>query len=198
MIDPGIIAAIVALVASLIAAYISISGQRSLKLLEAELEQKQESAEFLAEKLTQFYLPVMVHLSATKTLYDRFFEAGEDEKKAIKHELRLHNTEIRERLMDFSIYLESDAPEDKVDQMVEHLIQWEIVYKLKYEYKVYDGPVFAGVEAFGFRGFPPGGVIDEYFGRKVKDLRERYHKRLEEGSQVRDRAPGTTSSSRST
>lgn len=86
--------------------------------------------------------------------------------------------------MNASIYIEPDAPEARIEQLLEHLVQWEIVYKLKYEYKVYEGPVFAGIDKFGFRGFPKkketdNEGIDEYFRRKVKELKTRHHERLE-------------------
>jgi hypothetical protein len=51
---------------------------------------------------------------------------------------------------------------------------------LKYEYKVYEGPVFAGIERFGFRGFPRDEDVDGYFSCKMKELKERHHQRLKE------------------
>ena len=179
MFSPPVIASVVALVASISAAVISIWGKRSYTRLEQKIARERESAEFIAEKLTKFYLPMLMHLASTKKLFDRFLKAESDERSAIEHELRGHNGTIRETLMKSSIHLEKDAPEDMVERLLEHLIQWEIVYKLKYIYKVYDGPVFAGIEKFGFCDFPTDLRLDQYFKRKVEELRGRYHERLE-------------------
>lgn len=122
-----------------------------------------------------------MHLATTKKLFDRYFKAGKDEKTAIEHELRLHNATVRDCLMASSIYLEADAPKEMINELLEHLIQWEIVYKLKYEYKVYDGPVFAGIKEFGFCGFPDMDV-DGYFKGKVDELKERYQCRFSESA----------------
>lgn len=180
----AIITSSLALIASVFATVFSYASQKRLKILEAEYRARAESAEFLAAKLDRFYLPIAMHLSTTKKLFDRFFAAGEAEKRAIEHELREHNSKVRESLMNASIYIEPDAPEARIEQLLEHLVQWEIVYKLKYEYKVYEGPVFAGIDKFGFRGFPKkeekdNEGIDEYFRRKVKELKTRHHERLE-------------------
>lgn len=184
MSDPEVVAAIitsiVSLVASLFAAYLAIAGQKRLRLLEAEYERKAESAEFLAAKLDHLYLPVSMNLAATNKLFSRFREADENERTAIEHELREHNAKIRECLMNASIYIEPDAPDGMIERLLEHLIQWDIVYKLKYEYKVYGGPVFAGIEQFGFRGFPRDEDVDGYFRRKMKELKDRHHQRLRE------------------
>ncbi len=177
-----IITSIVSLIASLIAAYLAVVGQKRLKLLEAEYERKAELAEFLAAKLDRLYIPVSMNLAATQKLFKRFKEADEDERTAIEHELRAHNARIRECLMNATIYIESDAPEGMIERLLEHLLQWDIVYRLKYEYKVYDGPVFAGIEKFGFRGFPRDEDVDGYFKRKMKELKERHHQRLKEDS----------------
>lgn len=186
--DVKIIVAIVTSVFSLIgaafAALFSFTSQKRLKRLESELKQRAESADFLAAKLDKFYLPMSMHLRANDKLFKRFFKAGGKEKEAIEHEWREHNSKVREYLMNSAIYVEPDAPEADLDALLEHLIQWDIVYKLKYEHEVYDGPVFAGIEDFGFRGFPrkkpdEGENIDEYFRRKVNELRSRHHQRLQ-------------------
>jgi hypothetical protein len=171
--EPEIIASLVALVASLAAAVIALRGQRGLRLLEEELKRREESLEYLAKQLSELYIPVSMNLAATNVLFHRFFEAPEEEKAAIEHELRIHNLTIREVLIGRSFYLEVEAPEDLLEDLLEHLIQWEIVYKLKYEYKVYSGPVFAGIKDFGFRGFPQG--ADKYFREGAKRLKMRYN-----------------------
>ena len=177
-IDVEIVVAIVALTASIFAAVITVSGEKRLRLLEEQLKQQERISEFEEEKLTQLYLPITMHLMATGSLFKRYFKAGEDEKIAIEHEMRIHNTAIRELLINAALYLDDDSPDEMVDKLLEHLIQWEIVYKLKYEYKVYAGPVFAGIDQFGFRGFPKELNPDRYFGDKVKQLKAQHAKRL--------------------
>lgn len=174
--QPEIIASIVALVASLAAALIALRGERSVRMLEAELKRREESLDYLGNQLSELYVPVSMNLAATNALFERFFEAEEEEKRAIEHELQGHNRAVREILMSRSIYLEADAPSELVEAYLEHLIQWEIVYKLKYEYHVYEGPVFAGIGKFGFKGFPEG--IDEYFREGLRRLKDRYNSQL--------------------
>jgi hypothetical protein len=179
----AVVTSTLSLIVALFAAIFSFVSQKKLKLIEAESRQQAESAEFLAAKLDKFYLPVSMHLSTTQKLFARFSDADQAEKMAIEEELRAHNTKVRELLMGASMYLEPDAPEATLKALLEHLIQWDIVYKLKYEYKVYDGPVFAGIKKFGFRGFPrkerdEDEGIDQYFDRKVRELRSKHHGRL--------------------
>jgi hypothetical protein len=121
-----------------------------------------------------------MRLSATGKLFDRYFEAAEDGKVAvaIEHEMRIHNTAIRELLMNAALYLDDDSPDGMMDKLLEHLIQWDIVYKLKYEYKVYDGHVFAGIVQFGFRGFPRELNPDRYFSDKGKQLKTQHARRM--------------------
>jgi hypothetical protein len=180
----AVVTSALSLIAALFATVFSFISQKNLKLIEAESRQRVESAEFLAAKLDKFYLPVSMHLATTQKLFDRFFKAEKAEQTAIEEELRTHNTKVRELLMNSSLYLEPDAPESDLEALLEHLIQWDIVYKLKYEHKVYNGPVFAGIEEFGFRGFPKkkdkkDEGIDQYFDRKVRELRTKHHGRLQ-------------------
>lgn len=175
----NIIVAIIALIASVFATVTTVVSQRNIKILERKIRRQEESDQFIAQKLEKFYLPVQLQLATTKKLFDRFFIAGEQEKEAIEHELLLHNSKIRDCLMSSSIFLEDDIPPGMIDALLEHLIQWEIVYKLKYEYKVYEGPVFAGIKEFGFCGFPQMDV-DGYFKRKVSILKEKHHQRFQE------------------
>ena len=181
--DPTLIVALIGaalgLVGTASAATIGFFGQRALHTQAAKFALSQESEGFIAEQLDHLYLPVAMRLAATKVLFDRYFESStaDAEKEAIEHELRIHNAEIRDRLMLELKYLEPDAPTELTVELLEHLIQWETVYKLKYEYRVYEGPVFAGIDEFGFRGFPQG--ADVYFNTKMKELRERRHQRVQ-------------------
>jgi hypothetical protein len=181
----AMVTAVIAAVAATTSAVVSYVGTRDIRRLEARQALERQGAEFIAERLTKLYVPVTMHLAATKVLFTRYFEASTtaQEKVAIEHELRFHNKEIRERLMQWSVYVESRpkecgselAPDDLMRQLLGHLIQWETVYRLKYEYKVYEGPVFTGIKDFGFRGFPEG--ADEYFQCTERVLREQMHAR---------------------
>ena len=100
--------------------------------------------------------------------------------EAIEKELKIYNSENRRIIMNHSIYLEPDpetpgAPNERAIQLLEHLIQWETVFDLKYEHKVYDGPVYAGIDLFGANEFPQG--VDKYFTDKMRDLRQELHDR---------------------
>lgn len=179
----AVIAAIIAALASIGSVFFTARGQRELKRRDEAFKRSLERHQFVAEKLEKLYLPVSMHLRSTKALYDRYFEASTsaEEKEAIEHELKAHNRAIRECLMDRSAFLEPDAPEAFTTGLLEHILQWEIVYALKYEHKAYSGPVFAGISDFGYREFPKeeinGQGIDEYYSGAVKQLRGRLHER---------------------
>jgi len=183
--------AAIAACAAIVSAVVSYQSARDVRAFEASQALDRERADFLAERLTKLYVPVTMHLAATKALFNRYFEetTTPQEKVAIEHEQRVHNKEIRERLMQWSVYVESRpkecgadvSPDVLVRQLLEHLIQWETVYRLKYEYKVYGGPVFAGIETFGLRGFPTG--VDTYFQCTEQALRDQMHVRSRLASQ---------------
>lgn len=170
--------------ASIVAAYISYRGAKDTRKLEAQLRESREATEFVGEKLRNLYVPISMHLTVTKALYKRHTleDPSDEEKRAIEHEQQHHNAEIRDRLLEYSEYLEPPSPEDPVNidelttELLEHLIQWETVYQLKYEYEVYDGPVYAGIGRFGVRDFPDG--VDEYFTETTQRLRRELHQQL--------------------
>jgi hypothetical protein len=168
-------AAIVAAVAAVVGAVVSAIENRSLQRLQERFVQRQESAQFLRDKISKLYMPVSMHLQITKQLFDRYFESTitEEEKLAIEHAMREHNRAVREALISEFVYLEPDAPAAASTELLEHLTQWETVYRLKYESRTYDGPVFAGIRQFGFRGFPSG--ADTYFARRTEELRALLH-----------------------
>lgn len=172
-----IVTAIIAATATIIAAALSVIARRSIRRLEERFEREQESARFLSEQLTKLYLPVSMHLRATRALADIHYAAGEPTKGEIEHALQQHNSAILKVLMNWSMYLDSDAPDTVTSDLLEHLLQWESVYKLKYEYKVYDGPVWEGIRRYGYRKFPDG--VDVYFHEKTEELRRALHDRLQ-------------------
>jgi hypothetical protein len=181
--SPEIIASIFAGIAAIIAAGVALVGQRTAHRLELAFQQSRAADTFQEERLLKFYLPIARRLQLTKKLFHRYGQAGADEKVAIEHEMRRHNARIARTLIDDSIYLEPDAPEEQIDQLTAHLLQWEIVYQLKYKHQVYQGPVFAGISEFGFQGHPG---LDDYFADAVKRLRRRHHDRLKTSAGNRD------------
>lgn len=82
--------------------------------------------------------------------------------------------------------MDPGGPTKDVDDLIEHLQQWDSVYRLKYTEGTYSGPVFAGIRQFGFKGFPrpdretpPRQALDVYFKQKAELLRNEIHRRLE-------------------
>ena len=176
----SLIAAIVAAISAVLAAGIAAYSAYSVGAAQERFAERQAGADFLAERLTNLYVPVSMHLVATKALFDRFGEANVSaaEKTALEHELRFHNNEIKRILLESSVYAvpshgSSPGADQLLSDLLEHLVQWETVYKMKYEYKVYEGPVFAGIKEFGFRGFPEG--ADAYFHTTETQLRQKLH-----------------------
>ena len=170
-------AAIIAAVAAVSSTVVSAMTSRSIRRREELFAMRQESGEFLREKISKLYMPVAMRIRVTGQLFDRFFASTttSEEKTAIEHAMREYNKAIQETLMAEFAYLEPDAPKEATTDLMQHLIQWENVYRLKYEYGVYDGPVFAGIKRFGYQSFPPG--ADEYFIRRTEELRDLLHTR---------------------
>jgi len=170
-------AAIIAAAAAVSATVVTAVANRSLRRLRERFTRHQESVQFLQDKISRLYVPMAIHLRITKQLFLRY-TAGvttEHEKTLIEHALREFNGTVRETLVAGFHYLEPDAPREATTDLLEHLIQWENVYKLKYESKTYDGAVFAGIAPFGYRGFPQG--ADQYFVERAEELRELLHAR---------------------
>jgi hypothetical protein len=63
-----------------------------------------------------------------------------------------------------------------VTQLLTHLAQWDVVYRLKHDAKAYEGPIYAGIERFGYLAFPRGpcGADSVFFGG-LRELRARLH-----------------------
>lgn len=179
----SVVVAIIAAIASGVGAGISVYGSYSVERLKEEYARTRESATFIQDQIKLFYQPISMHLIVTKGLFSRLLETtNEREKVAIEKLMRKHNSSVRDLLMNGAIYLEPGTPEAVSSGLLEHLVQWEVVYQLKYEYGVYKGPVFAGIEEFGFRGFPsevPGfKSVDEYYLKTTEKLKEKLHRRV--------------------
>lgn len=183
-----IVAAGVAAFAALVAAGIAAVTALYVRRRDRQLLKAQQSTDFLQAQLDNIYLPVAISLSITNQLFDRYFQSTttDSEKEVIEHAWKLHNSEAFERLTRYQVYMDPGGPTKDVDDLIEHLQQWDSVYRLKYTEGTYSGPVFAGIRQFGFKGFPrpdretpPRQALDVYFKQKAELLRNEIHRRPE-------------------
>jgi hypothetical protein len=120
-----------------------------------------------------------------------FGKASPEEKTIIEHAWKRHNDIIFSLISEGSIYLDPKAPEEITKDLLEHILQWNNVYHMKYIDRTYDGPVFAGIAKFGYKPFPKGEKIyfnketkekglDGYFNDKSKDLKNELYEQLKD------------------
>jgi hypothetical protein len=181
--NTAVLAAVIALVGTVAVALVTYHQTFTIEQLDQEFSRYQQSTTFSRDKLTNFYQPMTMYLAVTEGLYARYLQANDDsEKTEIEHSMRLYNSRIRELLSTQTHFLEPDAPEPVWKDLLKHLVQWDIVYQLKYKYKTYDGYVFAGIKQFGFIGFPKKvegyESVDDYYEKTTRKLRAKLHKRL--------------------
>jgi hypothetical protein len=169
--------AVIAAITSVGATLVTVRSSRSLRHIEEQFKRQQESAQFLNERLGKLYLPVSMHLSATRILANTHYGADEHTIEEIEHALNYHNKAIIDSLMNWTVYLDPDAPESASTGLLQHLLQWQTVYKLKYEYKQWDKPVWDGLRFFQYSQFPDG--ADVFFHQRTTELRQLLHNRLD-------------------
>jgi hypothetical protein len=167
-----IIVATIAALTSIAAAVISARTNLSVRKSQVQYEDQQKSRAFLNEQLKNLYLPVSMHLSATRVLADTHYGAEGDLLRDIEAAMHLHNSAIVEALMTWSLYLDPDAPSSASAALLAHLLQWETVYRLK-ERGQWDGPVWDGIRYFGYSQFPDGAA--EYFAGATVRKRQQLH-----------------------
>lgn len=185
------VSAMIAAIAAIISSIVAYRSSRHVAILNNRFSIEKETNQFREKQLSSLYFPMHVNLMATNALFDRYFEKSvtDEEKSIIEHAWKRHNDEIFKILTENSVYLEVDAPREVTSDLLEHIIQWNSVYEMKYIDKTYNGPVFSGISKFGFRGFPKGKKvyfneskktegIDGYFSDKTKSLRESLYSRL--------------------
>ncbi|MGH9848140.1 MAG: hypothetical protein ACREEM_56375 [Blastocatellia bacterium] len=150
-----IIVAIISAATAVTAAIVSAAAQRSVKRIEQRFEGAKRSLAFRSDQLAKLYLPVSMHLRATRALATTHYDADEDTRTEIEHALHEHNKVIVECLLSSSMYLEPDAPDAASVELLEHLLQWETLYKLKYQSKpVFSHPIWAEIRRLGYTKFP--------------------------------------------
>ncbi len=176
-----LLAASLGFVAAVVATIISLYIKRS----DQAIAKRQRTTDFLKDQLDYLYLSVSNNLAITKQLFDRYSQADDDEEEMIEHAWMIQNSSVLESLTKYQIYLDPDAPKPDIDQLIRHLVQWELVYRLKYEKGTYTGHVFAGIGKFGGVKFPrpeeevpARESLDGYFGRRSEELRKEIHSRL--------------------
>ena len=170
-----ILVAAIAAVASIAATVISARNARSLHESEERFKNQQQSAEFLNEQLKNLYLPVSMHLAATSVLAKTHYGADEETVSDIEKALHVHNRAIIDALMNWTLYLDPDAPESATTGLLGHLLQWETVYEMKMRQQ-WDAPVWDGIRHFGYDKFPDGAA--EYFVRETDQKRKLLSDRL--------------------
>jgi hypothetical protein len=169
---------------SVIVALLTVEGSLILHRVQEGARREVTSAEFVCQKYVRFFLPMASNLIVTRSLFQRLgaLSPSDPEWVAIEHLMSKHNAEIRRLLLAESSYLDPDAPEAVFSELLEHLVQWQIVYQLKYEYKAWNGPVFAGIKKFGWKGFPRTvekfGSVDDFYLTRTRELRREVHEHL--------------------
>lgn len=187
----AMLAALIAAATGIVSSIIAGNANKSVKKLENQFLKENESNTFREKQLSDLYFPMHVHLTITQALFKRFFEknTSESEKENIEHTWKHHNSEMFNILTKNSGYLDVDAPNEVTQDLVEHILQWNIVYNMKYVDKKHTGPVFSGTSQFGFRGFPKGKSVysnsetgsegvDGYFKDKTESLRILLHSKI--------------------
>ena len=180
------LSAIVAALAAVLASILSYHSNKTVAIINNKYLKERQTSEFRKKQISNLYFPMHVNLVASNALFVRYFEdsTADEEKLIIEHAWKKHNDAIYILLMENSVYLDVDAPSEVTEDLLEHIIQWNSVYEMKYVDKTYEGAVFSGIKKFGFRGFPKG--KDVYFNTIVAW-------KLESPGVVQDIAPSNVS-----
>ena len=150
-----IIVAIISAATALTAAIVSTVAQRGVKRVEQRFEGAKRSFAFRSDQLAKLYLPVSMHLRATRALATTHYDADEGTRTEIEHALHEHNKVIVECLLNSSMYLEPNAPDAASVELLEHLLQWETLYRLKYQSKpAFSDPIWAAIRRLEYSKFP--------------------------------------------
>ena len=172
-----IVVAIISAAAAVTAAIVSAAAQRAVKRIEARFEGTKRSLAFRSDQLAKLYLPVSMHLRATRALATTHYNADEGTRQEIEHALHEHNKAIVECLLNASMYLEPDAPDAASIEVLEHLLQWETLYKLKYQAKpAFADSIWAEIRRLGYTKFPEDAA--EHFHVTASRIRKGLHGEL--------------------
>jgi len=176
-VDIPVLIAVISAAAAITAAVVSAVAQRGVKRIEQRFEGAKRSLAFRSDQLKKLYLPVSMHLRATRALATTHYDADEDTRREIEHALHEHNKVIVDCLLSSSMYLEPDAPDEASSDLLEHLVQWETLYKLKYQPKpAFAQPIWAEIRRLGYSKFPDGAA--EHFHGTASMIRSVLHGEL--------------------
>jgi hypothetical protein len=140
-----LLSSIVAALAAIISSFLAFRSNRNVAILNNRFSKEREANQFVEKQLSNLYFPMHINLMASNTLFKRYFEnsTSDEEKSIIEHAWKKHNETIYKILTENSVYLDVDAPKEVTGELLEHIIQWNSVYEMKYVDKIYDGPVFS-------------------------------------------------------
>lgn len=176
-IEIEIIVATVSAAAAIVAAFLSASAQRAVQRLDQRFEGAKRSLAFRSDQLEKLYLPVSMHLRANRALATTHYRADEDTRTEIEHALHQHNKIIVECLLNSFMYLEPDAPESVSIELLEHLLQWETLYKLKYQSTpAFSDSIWAEIRRLGYTKFPEEAA--KHFHQVASVVRAELHSEL--------------------
>lgn len=177
--DTSVLIAVIAAASAISAALIAAVMQRNVRRLEEQFEERKQVNAFLGDQLTRLYLPVSMRLRATRALANTHYQADAATRREIEHALREHNKAITTCLLESAMYLDPDAPDEVTVALLQHLLQWENVYILKYQYKVVDAPIWDEIRRLGYSRFPDEAA--EHFHETSSRIRKELHARLQAG-----------------
>ena len=115
--------AIISAAIAIAVAFLFAAAQRGVKRVEQQFEGAKRSFAFRSNQLAKLYLPVSMHLQATRALATTHYEANETTRTEIEHAFHEHNKVIVECLLGSSMYFEPDAFESAFIELLEHLLQ---------------------------------------------------------------------------
>lgn len=166
--------ALIAAAGAIVASVVSAGAQRGLRRLENSLEGTKRAVAFRTEQLTLLYLPVSMHLRATRALSTSHYGADDAIAQEVEHALHEHNKAIVDSMLNASMYLEPDAPDAVAVELLAHLLQWETLYGLKYQKKpAFHHPIWEEIRRLNYSKFPDGAA--EYFHERSKQIRSELH-----------------------
>jgi len=114
-------------------------------------------------------------------LANTHYGADKATRQQIEHALHEHNRAVVDCLLASSMYLEPDAPEAATIELLEHLLQWENLYKLKYQGNpTFDVSIWDEIRRLGYTQFPDGAA--EHFHDTARNIRMNLHKQLRSGT----------------
>jgi hypothetical protein len=175
-----IVVAIISAATAVTAAIVSAGAQRAVKRIEQRFEGSKRSLAFRSDQMAKLYLPVSMHLRATRALATTHYNAGTETRQEIEHALHEHNRAIVECLINASMYLEPEAPDAASVELLEHLLQWETLYKLKYQSQpAFADPIWSEIRRLGYTKFPEDAA--EHFHVTAARIRRELHDELKAG-----------------